>query len=111
MFAIKSIRTLTTSRLVSDKTLFVRNIAWSVTESDLSSVFAEHGPVLSARIITDRETGRSRGFAFVEMEDAAALSAAKALDGFEMGGRCIAVAESDPNARRSSGERTFGGAR
>ena len=72
--------------------LYVGNIAFSSTEADLKDLFGRHGAVESVAVITDRETGRSRGFAFVEMEEAqAAQDAILALDGTELGGRTIKV--------------------
>ncbi|KAJ3223426.1 hypothetical protein HK099_001150 [Clydaea vesicula] len=96
-----------------EKTLFVRNLAWSVTDNDLNSLFSQQGQVLSARVISDRETGRSRGFGFVEMDDEAALKAVKELNGYELSGRPIAVTESDPNAKRGGfgNNQTRGGER
>ena len=74
------------------KKLYVGNIPFSTTEADLREVFERHGPVASVNVITDRETGRPRGFAFVEMEDDGSAEAAKrSLDGSEMGGRSLRV--------------------
>ncbi len=76
------------------KKLYVGNLAFSTTEDDLRAVFEQHGSVGSVNVITDRETGRSRGFAFVEMDDASAADAAmRALDGSEVGGRSLKVNE------------------
>jgi RNA recognition motif-containing protein len=72
--------------------LYVGNIAFSSTDADLKDLFGRHGTVESASVVTDRQTGRSRGFAFVEMEDAnAAQDAIRALDGTDLGGRTIKV--------------------
>ncbi|HEX5065127.1 MAG TPA: RNA-binding protein [Myxococcota bacterium] len=77
-----------------NKRIYVGNLPFSTTESDLESMFAQHGAVASVRVITDRETGRSRGFAFVEMGDAnAADEAIRALNGRDMGGRPLRVNE------------------
>jgi RNA recognition motif-containing protein len=74
--------------------LYVGNISFSSTEADLKDLFGRHGTVESVAVITDRETGRSRGFAFVEMEDGhAAEDAIRALDGTDLGGRTIKVNE------------------
>lgn len=74
--------------------LYVGNLPFTATESDLRSLFEAHGSIASVNVITDRETGRARGFAFVEMEEAsAAASAMRALDGAEMGGRNLRVNE------------------
>ena len=76
------------------KKLYIGNIPFSVTEDELRTMFENHGSVASVNVITDRETGRPRGFAFVEMEDASAADAAiRALDGSQMGGRSIRVNE------------------
>lgn len=76
------------------KKLYVGNLPFSTTDDDLRRLFESHGGVDSARVITDRETGRSRGFGFVEMADAqAAETAMRALDGNEHGGRNLKVNE------------------
>jgi len=76
------------------KRIYVGNLPFSSTEDDLRSVFERHGSVNSVNVITDRETGRPRGFAFVEMsEDSAAADAISALDGTDMGGRNLRVNE------------------
>lgn len=76
------------------KKIYVGNLPFSSTEADLKDVFGRHGTVESVSIITDRETGRPRGFAFVEMEEAnAAADAIRALDGSDLGGRDIKVNE------------------
>lgn len=72
--------------------LFVGNLAFSTTDSELESLFTQHGEVSSAQVITDRDTGRSRGFGFVEMNsDDAAQQAISALDGTDVNGRQIKV--------------------
>ena len=75
--------------------IYVGNISWGLTDQDLENVFAEHGTVTSAKIITDRATGRSRGFGFVEMSDGAE-AAIDALNGTEVDGRELVVNESRP---------------
>ena len=76
------------------KKIYVGNLPFSSTEADLKDVFSRHGGVESVAVITDRETGRPRGFAFVEMEEAsAAQDAIRALDGTDLGGRNIKVNE------------------
>jgi RNA recognition motif-containing protein len=90
------------------KKLYVGNIPFSVTEDDLRALFERHGGVGSVNVITDRETGRPRGFAFVEMNDADAAEAAiRALDGSEMGGRTLRVNEAQD--RRGGGGGGGGG--
>ncbi len=72
--------------------LFVGSLSWETTADDLRSVFSEHGPVADAVVLTDHNTGRSRGFGFVTMEDRRdAARAVSALDGSELHGRTIAV--------------------
>ncbi len=84
------------------KKLYVGNLAFSTTEDELRAVFEQHGSVGSVNVITDRETGRPRGFAFVEMDDASAADAAmRALDGSEVGGRSLKVSEA--HDKRSGG--------
>ena len=75
--------------------IYVGNISWGLSDQDLENVFAEHGKVTSAKIITDRATGRSRGFGFVEMSDGAE-AAIEALNGTEVDGRELVVNESRP---------------
>jgi len=76
------------------KKLYVGNLSFSNTEEDLKQLFGRHGSVESVNVITDRETGRPRGFAFVEMADGnAAQDAIRALDGTDFGGRTIKVNE------------------
>ena len=84
------------------KKLYVGNIPFSTTEDELRAVFERHGAVGSVNVITDRETGRPRGFAFVEMDDAgAADDAMRALDGSDLGGRSLRVNEAQD--RRGGG--------
>lgn len=81
--------------------LYVGNLSFGTTEQELREVFEAHGTVTSARIITDRETGRSRGFGFVEMSDAAGGQAAiEALNGQELDGRALNVNEARPREPR-----------
>ena len=75
--------------------IYVGNISWGLKDQDLENVFAEYGTVTSAKIITDRATGRSRGFGFVEMSDGAE-AAIEALNGTEVDGRELVVNESRP---------------
>ena len=74
------------------KKLYVGNLAWGVTDDDLQQLFAEYGSVSSAVVISDRETGRSRGFGFVELETGAD-EAIEALDGQDFQGRPLRVNE------------------
>jgi RNA recognition motif-containing protein len=86
------------------KNLFVGNLAHSTTEDELRTLFASHGAVEKVSLVTDRDTGRSRGFAFVEMTDAGEADKAVAgLNGTELGGRTLKVNEARPKVERSSG--------
>jgi len=86
------------------KKLYVGNLSFSTTEDELRTVFERHGSVDSVNLITDRETGRSRGFAFVEMEDASAANdAMQALDGSDLGGRNLKVNEAKDRKRTGGG--------
>ena len=82
------------------KSIYVGNLPWSATETDVRDIFEQYGTVHSAKVITDRETGRSRGFGFVEMDDNEAQAAIEAADGQEMGGRPLKVNEARPRAPR-----------
>jgi RNA recognition motif-containing protein len=86
------------------KKIYVGNLPWSATDSDLKDLFAPFGEVASATVITDRDTGRSRGFGFVELEASAAEKAISELDGKDFGGRPLRVNEAQEK-RRSSGPR------
>jgi RNA recognition motif-containing protein len=84
--------------------LYVGNLPYSATEERLQQHFAQHGSVVSARIITDKFTGRSKGFGFVEMSsDAEAQKATTALNGTDFEGRNIVVSEARPQAARPMG--------
>ena len=84
--------------------LYIGNLPFSVTEEDLREAFGRHGAVQSVNVVTDRETGRPRGFAFVQFEDASGAEAAmRALDGSSLGGRTIRVNEAVDRARSGSG--------
>jgi RNA recognition motif-containing protein len=88
------------------KKLYIGNLPYSVTETALRELFAQAGEVSSVSIITDRDTGQPRGFAFVEMaSDAAAAAAISQINGKSLGERSITVAEARPQRERSS----FGG--
>ena len=86
------------------KKLYVGNLPFSATEADLRELFEAHGSIESINVITDRETGRPRGFAFVEMEDTeSATKAMQALDGRDMGGRNLKVNEANERPPRGGG--------
>jgi len=77
----------------------VGSLPWAVNDDTLKAVFETHGAVISAKVITDRQTGRSRGFGFVEMEnEAEANNAIQALNGSELKGRNIIVSEAKPKS-------------
>jgi RNA recognition motif-containing protein len=93
--------------------IYVGNLPWSTTSADLEAMFAPHGAVRSAEVISDRETGRSRGFGFVEMETNEGLQAAiAALNGQEINGRPLTVNEArerTPRPGGGGGGRGYGG--
>lgn len=101
---------------VFEMNIYVSNLSFNVQDEDLKEFFAEYGEVTSAKVITDKFTGRSRGFGFVEMsDDAAAQKAIQELDGATVEGRAIKVSEAKPREARPSngggggGRRNFGG--
>lgn len=85
------------------KTLFVGNLPWSVTDEELTEKFQEVAEVISARIITNRNTGKSRGFGFVEVPDDLSETIINAFDQTEWRGRQIRVSEAQPRAKRING--------
>lgn len=88
--------------------LFVGGLPFSTTDDELSQLFSAHGTVASAKVITDRDTGRSKGFGFVEYEsDEEGKAAEKAMNGSDVGGRSITVNEARPREERP--RRDFGG--
>ncbi len=90
------------------KTLYVGNLPYSATENELEELFTQHGTVHSVKLITDRETGRPRGFGFVEMDDADADAATTALDGTDFSGRQLRVNEArERRPRRQPRERSW----
>lgn len=90
--------------------LYVGNLSFNVSDSDLQQLFSEHGTIVSAQVIIDRTTGQSKGFGFVEMEsDSAAQAAIAALDGKEHGGRALKVNEAKPKESRPGGGGGGGG--
>jgi RNA recognition motif-containing protein len=88
----------------------VGNLPWGAADDDLRELFEEYGEVLSVRVIMDRDTGRSKGFAFVEMEDDSARDVL-AADGFEMEGRELRVNEAEERGSRDGGGGGRGGNR
>jgi|SRR5215469_11117865 len=93
------------------KNLYVGNLPHSTTEAELRNLFEAHGAVEKITLVTDRETGRSRGFGFVEMTDATqADKAIAALNGADLGGRTLTINEAKPKSERAGGGgRRFGG--
>ncbi len=85
------------------KKLYVGNLSFQTTEGDLDELFAQAGEVESVRIITDRDTGRSRGFGFVEMSEENAEKAISQYNGTELDGRALTVNEARPQANRGGG--------
>ena len=93
------------------KNLYVGNLSYGVTDETLEGLFGEHGTVESAKVIMDRDSGRSKGFGFVEMSnDEEAQAAIDALDGMDHEGRTIKVNEAKPRENRGGGRRDgYGG--
>ena len=91
------------------KKLFVGNLSFNSTEDEVRELFSEHGTIESLAWITDRDTGRFRGFCFIEMDDGAATSAISALDGQDFQGRSLRVNEARPREDRGGGRRGGGG--
>ena len=90
--------------------LFVGGLPFSTTDDELKEFFAQHGTVASARVITDRETQRSKGFGFVEFEsDDEGKAAQKALNGTDLGGRSLTVNEARPQEDRPRRDNNGGG--
>ena len=94
------------------KKLYVGNLSYDTMDSTLEQMFAAHGTVQSAQLIMDRDTGRPKGFGFVEMgNDQEAQAAITALNGKEVGGRTLTVNEARPREERGGGGRSGGGGR
>ncbi len=92
------------------KKLYIGNLSYDVSSSDLEALLSPHGTVQSAEVIMDRSTGQSKGFGFVEMDsDAGAQAAISALDGQDHGGRALKVNEAKPREPRSGGGGYGGG--
>jgi RNA recognition motif-containing protein len=89
------------------KTLYFGNLPWKVTNEDLAQAVTQYAEVISARVATDKETGRSRGFGFVEVPADKAQAVIDALNGAEWGGRALTVNEAKPREERPRGG--FGG--
>ena len=91
------------------KRIYVGNLSYQTTENDLTNLFEQAGQVESVNIITDRDTGRSKGFGFVEMSAEDADKAIAQFNGTEVNGRALTVNEARPREERSGGGRGFGG--
>src|SRR6516164_9333840 len=92
------------------KKLYVGNLTYEVTDSDLQRMFEAHGTVQSAQVIIDRDTGRSKGFGFVEMgSDQEAQAAITALNGTDVEGRSLTVNEARPKTEGGGGRGGYGG--
>jgi RNA recognition motif-containing protein len=99
-----------TEELMSGEKLYVGNLTYDTTESTIEALFAQHGTVASVALITDRDTGRPKGFGFVEMGTAEEAQAAKAaLDGTDLGGRMIKVDVAKEREPRTGGGGRSGG--
>ena len=85
--------------------IYVGNLPFSSTDDQLRALFEEHGPVSSATIITDRDTGRSRGFGFIDMDDEPGRKAIETLNNHDMDGRALVVNEAKPREERGGGRR------
>jgi RNA recognition motif-containing protein len=93
------------------KRIYVGNLSYQTTEGDLTDLFEQVGQVESVNIITDRDTGRSKGFAFVEMGDEDAEKAIAQFNGTEVNGRSVTVNEARPREERGGGRGGYGGNR
>ena len=91
------------------KKIYVGNLPWATTDDDLRELFGTYGAVQSSAVVTDRETGRSRGFGFVEMDDADADKAIGELDGRDYGGRALRVNQAQDKRRGGGGGGGGGG--
>jgi len=83
--------------------MYVSNLGFQVNDEELKTLFNKFGEVTSAKVVMDRETGRSRGFGFVEMADMAAEEAMKSLDGTQVDGRAISVSKARPKSDNRNG--------
>ena len=89
--------------------IYVGNLPFSTTDEELRALFSQHGTVESVKLPTDRETGRPRGFAFVEMNQADAATAIQNLNGKDLGGRALRVSEAQDKPRSAGHARSGGG--
>jgi RNA recognition motif-containing protein len=103
-FVLKQERIVGVSTM--SKKLYVGNLPFSATEDEIRTLFSEYGTVESVELLTDRETGRPRGFGFVQMEESAADQAISKLDGKDMGGRALRVNEAKERSERPPRQRS-----
>lgn len=105
--------TLTFLQEIVLKQIYVGNLPYSASEDEIRELFAQYGTVHSVKLVTDRETGRKRGFGFVEMDDAGADAAIASLEGADFGGRNLRVNEAKGKSERPARPRSegFGGRR
>jgi len=90
------------------KKLFIGNLSYDVTETQLRELFSQVGETTEVNVITDRDTGRSKGFAFIQMtEDSAAQDAIRRFNGHSLENRSLTVSEARPREERSSGSRRY----
>lgn len=87
------------------KSIYVGNLPYSVTEEDIRNLFTPYGNVHTVKLVSDRETGRPRGFGFVEMEDSTAINAISALNGRDLGGRSLRINEARERSVRQERHR------
>jgi RNA recognition motif-containing protein len=98
--ALNRIRPVIRKRFSTMTSIYVGNLPFSATEDELRTLFEQHGTVHSVKLINDRETGRPRGFGFVEMDPAAAAVAIQHLNGADFGGRALRINEAQERAPR-----------
>lgn len=91
--------------------MYFGNLSWDVNDTELTDAVAQYGKVLSARVVTDRETGRSRGFGFVEVDDADAQNVIESMNGLSWNGRALTVNEAREREDRGGGGSRGGGFR
>jgi len=93
------------------KRLYFGNLSWDVNDTELTNAVAQYGKVVSARVVTDRETGRSRGFGFVEVDEADAQNVIESMNGLSWNGRALTVNEAREREDRGGGGGSRGGYR
>ena len=89
------------------KSIYVGNLPWTASETELSEKFSEFGAVVSARVVSDKFSGKSRGFAFVDMEDSDADKAIAGMNGYKWGDRELTVNAARPKSNDSGGRREY----